>query len=121
MEKSVLKIDEIEKNVGLNIDPMGFLFKYKGRIFRAINDSEKKDVLYLFESGAIEELNEAKLIPYTKISDLKLEGYDLILEHEKIDVIIYPTEWSFNMLKDAALLVIRVNQILIILAIVIMN
>lgn len=91
---------------------MGFLFNYDGKIFRAINNSEKDDVLYLFESGAIDELNKANLIPFTKIADIQLEGFDLILEHEKIDVVVYPTEWSFNMLKDAALLVIRINTIL---------
>jgi len=112
LRETVLRMDEIEKNIGLNIDPMGFLFNYEGRIFRAINNSEKSSVLCLFDSGAIDELNKKNLIPFTTISDLKLEGYDLVLEHEKIDVVIYPTEWSFNMLKDAALLVLRVNQIL---------
>lgn len=112
MQKVNLKLDEIGKNIGINIDPMGFLFNYDGRIFRAINNKEKKDVLYLFSSGAIDELNKANLIPQTKISEIQLEGYDLVLEHERISVVIYPTEWSFNMLKDAALLVLQVNQIL---------
>ena len=112
MEKSILRIDDVEKNIGLNIDPMGFLFKYDNRIFRAINNSEKDEVLYLFKSGAIDELNKANLIPYTKISDVGLEGYDMCLEHEKIDVVIYPTEWSFTMFKDAALLVLQANKIL---------
>ena len=112
MEKIVLRLDQIEKNIGLNIDPMGFLFKYDGRIFRAINNSKKEEILYLFKSGAINELNKANLIPHTEISEISLEGYDLVLEHEKIDVIIYPTEWSFTMLKDAALLVIEINKIL---------
>lgn len=111
-DKIKLNPDDIEINVGLNIDPTGFLFKYKGRIFRAINKSAKNDVLYLFESGAVEELNNLNLIPITTISNVVLEGYDLVLEHEKIDVIIFPTEWSFEMLKDAALLVIQVNKIL---------
>ncbi len=112
MQKVNLKLDEIGKNVGINIDPMGFLFNYDGRIFRAINNKEKEDVLYLFSSGAIDELNKANLIPQTKISEIQLEGYDLVLEHERISVVIYPTEWSFNMLKDAALLVTKVNKIL---------
>ncbi|MBK9097589.1 MAG: hypothetical protein IPM14_05550 [bacterium] len=112
MQKVYLKLDEIKKNIGLNIDPMGFLFNYDNRIFRAINNEEKDGVLYLFNSGAIDELNRANLIPHTKISEVQLEGFDLVLEHEKIDVVIYPTEWSFNMLKDAALLVIEINKIL---------
>ena len=112
MEKTILRLDEIEKNVGLNIDPMGFLFTYDGRIFRAIYNSEKANVLYLFESGAIEELNKTKLIPYTKISDIQLEGFDLVLEHERIKTVTYSTEWSFEMLKEAAGVIIEVNNIL---------
>ena len=91
---------------------MGFLFKYDDRIFRAINNTERDSVLFLFESGAIDELNNANLIPHTIISDILLEGFDLVLEHEKIDVVTYPTEWSFRMLKDAGLLVLQVNKIL---------
>jgi len=112
LKETIIKIDDIEKNVGINIDPMGFLFKYDKRIFRAINNSKKADVLYLFDSGAIDELNRANFIPHTTIANIKLEGYDLILEHEKIDVITYPTEWSFAMLKDVAKLVLQVNKIL---------
>ncbi len=112
MEQTVLRKDQIEKNVGINIDPMGFLFKYNNRIFRAINNTEKEKVLYLFEAGVMDDLNNANLIPRTTIADIKLEGFDLVLEHEMIDVVTYPTEWSFNMLKDAAFLVIKVNKIL---------
>lgn len=112
MEKVTLKLNDIEKNVGLNIDPIGFLFKYDNRIFRAINNFQKNEILYLFDSGAIEELIGENLIPNTTISEFSLDAHDIVLEHEKIDVVVYPTEWSFNMLKDAALLVIRINTIL---------
>jgi len=108
----IIKLEDIEKNIGINIDPVGFLFRYNGKIYRAIYNDKKEDVLFLFKSGAIDELNSAGLIPETKISDLKLEDYELVLEHGKIDAVIYPTEWSFNMLKDAALLVLNVNMIL---------
>ena len=84
LEKKICRSDQIEKNIGLNIDPIGFLFKYDNRIFRAINNAEKDKVIFLFESGAIDELNKANLIPQTKISDIVLEGYDLVLEHRKL-------------------------------------
>lgn len=112
INNTTINLSEIQKNSGFNIDPMGFLFKYKGRLFRAINNAKTDEVLFLFKSGAIDELNEAKLIPYTKISDMKLEGYNLLIEHEKIDVVTFSCEWSFEMLKEAALLIIDVNKIL---------
>jgi hypothetical protein len=108
-----LNINTLEKNIGLNIDPTGFVFNYEGRVFRAINNSTKKDVLFLIESGAIDELYNDHLIPKTTISEFTVEGYELVLEHEKIDIVIYPTEWSFSMLKDAALLILKVNKILL--------
>ena len=109
----IISLNEIEKNIGLSIDPVGFLFKYKGNIFRAIHSDSEDDIKFLFQSGAIDELQEANLIPRTIISDFQLEGYELVLEHEKIDVISFPTEWSFTMLKEAALLVLKVNKILL--------
>ncbi len=109
----IVDIKDIEKNEGLNIDPVGFLFVYKNRLFRVINNSYKKDVLFLFSSGVIKELNDADLIPFTKISeDIELEGYDLILEHQKIEPVTFSTEWSFEMVKAAAKTIIEVNKIL---------
>lgn len=107
-----LGLSEIEINDGLNIDPVGFLFRYKGRILRAINNSYKENILYLFNSGAINELNDADLIPFTRISDVELDSFDLILEHAKIEPVIFSTEWSFEMLREAARLIISVNKIL---------
>jgi hypothetical protein len=43
---------------------------------------------------------------------LKLDGFKLVLEHEKIETITFSSEWSFEMLKAAAKLVIEVNKIL---------
>src|SRR5690606_22344819 len=99
IDNSIIRLSEIQKNPGYNIDPMGFLFNYEGRLFRAINNSKIDEILYLFKSGAIDELNKAKLIPFTKLSDMKLDGYDLLVEHDKIDVVTFSCEWSFEMLK----------------------
>jgi hypothetical protein len=112
MEKKLISINSITKNVGLSIDPVGFVFTYQGKIYRAINDSIKEDVLSLFDSGAVNELYQANLIPRTAIADIAMDGYELILQHDRIGVIIYPIEWSFSMLKDAALVVLQVNKIL---------
>ncbi len=107
-----LTLSQIEMNEGLNIDPVGFLFRYDGRLFRAINNSHKEGIQFLFSSGAIKELNEADLIPFTQISDIKLEGFDLVLEHKKIETVTFSTEWSFEMLREAARLIINVNRVL---------
>ena len=107
-----ISLNEIEKLEGMNIDPVGFLFTYQGRLFRAINNIHREEILYLFKSGAINELNEASLIPYTSVSEIELDGYDLVLEHYKIEPVTFSVEWSFEMIKEAALTVINVNRIL---------
>ncbi len=112
MAENFIKITEVELYSKTNIDPVGSLFVYQGRYYRAIKDAAVDDILYLFKSGAIKELNDLNLIPDTKISDLKLEGFNLVLEHERIEIITYSAEWSFEMLKAAAKLVIEVNKVL---------
>ena len=60
------------------------------------------------------KLNDADLIRFTKISeDIKLEGYDLILEHQKFEPVTFSNEWSFEMVKAAAKTIIEVNRILL--------
>ena len=107
-----ISLSEIEKKEGMNIDPVGFLFTYQDRLYRAINNSHEQEILYLFESGAINELNEAGLIPHTSISEIELDDHDLVIEHYKIDTVTFSVEWSFEMMKEAALTVIKVNRIL---------
>ena len=65
-DKIKINHEDIKTNVGLNIDPTGFVFKYDNRILRAINNSAKNDVLYLFESGAVKELNNLILTQIIK-------------------------------------------------------
>lgn len=112
MAENFIKINEIELFSKTNIDPVGSLFVYQGKYYRAIKDAAVDDIIYLFKSGAIDELNKLNLIPNTKISGLKLDGFKLILEHEKIGTITFSSEWSFEMLKAAAKLVIEINKVL---------
>ncbi|MDD5607801.1 MAG: hypothetical protein PHY57_04765 [Ignavibacterium sp.] len=112
MTENFININEVELYSKTNIDPVGSLFVYQGKYYRAIKEAAVDDILYLFNSGAIDELNKLNLIPNTKISDLKLDGFKLVLEHEKIETITFSSEWSFEMLKAAAKLVIEVNKVL---------
>ncbi len=97
--------------IGYNFDELGKTFRWEGRIFRAIYPEKQKEALELLESGLIDELVKEGLFPETKIVPYTLAGFDLILEHEKISPTLYPDSWSFDMLKDAALCMLRVNKI----------
>lgn len=95
----------------LSIDPVGTTFHYMNKFFRAIKNEAIIDVRDLLKCGLIDELITNKLFPKTWIANVQVDGYELILEHEKIARVSYPFEWSFSMLKDAAICILNVVEI----------
>ena len=92
-------------------DANGHIFSWDNKIYRAIYPQSQEKIIRLWESGLIPKLIELNLFPESRITDYKTTDSNLIFEHQKIEVITYPCEWSFNMLKDAALVTLKVNQI----------
>lgn len=110
INKSRLPEEEVSM-IGYNFDELGKIFSWKDRIFRAIYPEKQKETFELLNSGLIDELVREGLFPETKIAPYTLADFDLILEHEKISPILYPDSWSFDMLKSAALCMLKVNEI----------
>ena len=109
-EKVNLSRNEIQM-IGYNFDEMGRVFSWQGRIFRLIYPEKEQAVKALFSCGLMTELEKAGLFPKTTIAPYTLEDADLILEHEKIDPVVLHSNWSFDMLKDAGLCLLKVNKI----------
>ncbi len=105
-----LKIENL-KTVTFSIDEVCTLYFYEDHVFRAVNKAYESDVKKMFDSGMMKELINQGLFVNTWISDVEIEGYDLVLEHKKVEYWNYPYEWSFSMLKDAAKVVLDVNII----------
>ena len=105
-----LKISDL-KTVAFSIDKICKLFFYNKRVLRGISKPYESQVQEMFNSGMMQELIKKELFIDTWISDAKIEGYDLVIEHQYIEFWNYPYEWSFNMLKDAAKVVLEVNEI----------
>ena len=107
------KIDSSDIQIsGLSVvDPVGVVFTWKDRVFRAIQDEAYEHVSNLFSCGLIDELAEKHLFPNSWITNYVLDGYKLIIEHSKIEPVVYPFEWSYEMLKDAAIATLEVNQV----------
>ena len=94
-------------------DPNGFLFTKDETIYRQINKSYKESYDLLVKSRLLNKLvANGLLIPYKEV-DKKIaqtpEAYRVI-KPEKIPFISYPYEWSFSMLKDAALLTLNIQN-----------
>jgi len=101
----------ITKSELSNIDDVGTVYFQDGIVLRGINEDKVFDVMEILESGLIDELVANKLFPKTVISDRKIDGYKLVLEHEKVENITYPYEWSPEMLRKAGLVLLKVNSI----------
>lgn len=106
----ILKPENL-KTVGFSIDKVCKLFFYNGRVLRAINKPYEAQVKEMFESGLMAALLDEKLFINSWVSDVQIEGFSLVIEHENIEYWNYPYEWSFSMLKDAAQTVLRANEL----------
>ena len=94
-------------------DPSGFVFAHDGRIFRAI-DAQCHSVLgELAAAGLLEKcVRERHIVATQFVEDPALleqfaalhPGYSQFLEHERLEHITFPYEWTVSMLADAALL-----------------
>ena len=91
-------------------DPSGFIFEKNGMPYRQVNKSFKEDFDLFINSGCYDHLVKKDLLISHEVIKENLSGFDeyyLTLKPKKIDFISYPYEWSFDMLKDAALLTLQ--------------
>jgi hypothetical protein len=107
-----MRISPAEVNFSnMSLVDEGRVFRWHGRLFRAIRAEHVKSVQRLFSSGLIDALVKEGVFVHSRMTDYKLDGFDLVIEHQIVEVVSYPREWSFSMLKEAALLILRVNEI----------
>lgn len=96
----------------VHMDMVGDIYEYREKIIRIINKKFTKHTRRLLECGGlIEELVKNGLFIETWISDLYDVDADIILEHRKISTKQHYSQWSFEMMKDAAMLVLRINSL----------
>ncbi len=112
--KKVIKYENITLIKERNIDDIGAVFFYQDKIYRYIYIDKEDYIRKMFTLWFIAEAISLWLLIDTKISDYVLEKEwknMLLLEHRKIETISYPYERSFDMLKDAALCILKINKI----------
>jgi ribosomal protein L11 methylase PrmA len=95
-------------------DPKGHVYIKGQRVFRTVTAKGIEDFKALKKTGILDHLvNEGLLVPWNEVLGIDLDGDErnavLILEHEFIDFISYPYEWSFSSLKAAALLHLKIQ------------
>jgi|SRR5579871_151209 len=95
-------------------DPSGFVFRANDKFYRQVNQSYADDYHLLMSSGLYKILTDKKLlVPHSEVNENFTQSKDWYktLLPEQLSFISYPYEWSFDELKDAALLTLRVMKI----------
>ena len=97
-------------------DPDTRIFHHDGSVYRCLSARALRDWRQLAGTGFYERfVADRRVIPTREVTDLgtlpPLDGrWAAILEHERVPFVSYPYEWSFGMLKDAALLQLDVTR-----------
>lgn len=94
-------------------DPSGFVFEKDKTYYRQVNKVFKEHFDLFISSGCYEKLIKQQLLISHEQVNENLIGSDewyATLKPEQIEFISYPWEWSFDMLKDAALLTLRIAK-----------
>ncbi len=110
MEK--IESSDIQLMKSSSLDMRGRTFVYGGNFYRGIYAGYEDSIKKLFDCGLIEELNNARLIPQTCISNYYSDEFPLIIKHEFIEPCLYIHEWTYHMLCDAALMIEKLIKVL---------
>ena len=97
-------------------DPAGHVFSYGGKIYRSIFKFGINDYRFAKDAGGYHKLIEnGLLLPHKEVpvDDFCPPETVCCLTHPVLPMVSYPWEWSFSMLKDAALLHLDVMEILL--------
>jgi ribosomal protein L11 methylase PrmA len=95
-------------------DPNGRIYQRSGEIFRSVMGRAADEFASFRESGLFDRLVEkGRLVPTREVDAAVLgtlaRAPSMVLQHERLPFISYPYEWSFPLLKAAALLHLTVQ------------
>lgn len=96
-------------------DPSGFIFKQSGTLYRQVNEVYKEHYDFLKNSGLYNLLvEEGLIISHDEVQSdwaLRKDSVYKVIQPQIVPMISYPYEWSFEQLKDAALLTLKIQKI----------
>jgi len=94
-------------------DPSGFVFYKDFKVYRAINENYRNNYNFFVESGLKDKLIEENLlIPFGELTSTEGLPDDVfkVISPSRIETIVYPYEWCFSQLKDAALATLSIQK-----------
>ncbi len=96
-------------SLGLGLDPRGQLFMRPGIVLRGIRRGHEALCEKLLSESWLQALIAEGLLISTRISDEKIEGFALVLEHARIEPLTLPFEWPASMFRVAACAILELN------------
>jgi SAM-dependent methyltransferase len=104
----VINPSEVQFDPASVVDDVGRVFRWRGGLYRGVKGPAAVYLRDILESKEAERLFAGGLVE-TKVTELRLPGYSLVLQHEEIEFPSYCMEWCSLMLRDAALLACELN------------
>jgi hypothetical protein len=89
-------------------DPSGAVFYAGEQVLRGLDATAAEDWEALSKSRLLERRLADGTIVGTEVADpatvadAAVDGFSVVLAHERIPLVSYPYEWTFEMLRDAA-------------------
>lgn len=105
---TILNADTIVFEPGSVVDPVGRIFHFQGRIFRAVTAPYAEFVSNTIKLANQKKWDEIGLIP-SGLTDYSLPGFPLVIEHKKVPFVTLRGEWSAEGLRSAALCILHTS------------
>ncbi len=110
----IIKIEENGKVVNAPIDScsvadnMGRVFHYKDGIYRAITIGGVEIVKKFLGQKNLNQIFDKGLVR-TELTDIKAEGYGVVVKHHNVRFKSLPYEWSGNMIQDTCRMIVQLG------------
>ncbi len=90
-------------------DSIGKVFAWQGKLYRAIKIEHSPLYRTILKNGMLDDLvSRGLFIPTWQVEE-QLTGYDLVVQHQRLPHVVYPTEWCWSMMRDAAVATLDVQ------------
>jgi hypothetical protein len=106
-----LTVREVIQTTRPSVDQTGLVFEWDGRLLRAFRGGTAALIARLLEAAWLPELFEAGLVRF-RAADVVLDGYDVVVEVDRVPWVTYPAEWPVAMLREAGRTIARLGEAL---------
>ncbi|MFP4498319.1 MAG: hypothetical protein ACLFQV_08925 [Vulcanimicrobiota bacterium] len=103
----IINREEIAFNSTSYVDPNSRVFHWNDKIYRAVVPEMAEFYRKTISTDWFQKLIKKGELIDTRVTDFELEGFDMVLEHRKLETITYCPEWPAFLLKKAAVLTLE--------------